>query len=299
MLRKLRLDVALHEPFEAAGARWVLVYGSRGKGPIVVPEPLSKWGLELVARLVQRRAQEPQTTAQRDERVPAQRFDGEFILCLQPMFDVESRSVRRAEALLRYDIPDAPLLDWPHLTDGHAAVRVVGDHWTLGQLLSRTSRWRQRYGLGLVHVNVSVHDTSSLNALLTTFRRAAANERENFAVEFGGFADPSSPLLAQAARAFRQSGAAVGVELMELSASAMPALRALPLAFIKLPADEARYTATQTLPWDVCVTKLQSPPQWQQFGRAGIDYVQGYALEPPITVADFERRLELGFPARN
>ena len=95
----------------------------------------------------------------------------------------------------------------------------------------------------------------------------------------------------------RELHVATGVDLCEVTTASLPLLSELPLRFVKIRSDEAAYAPLETLPWDVCLTHVQLAPDWESLRERGIKYVQGYALEPPITIADFERRMDLGYSA--
>lgn len=307
VLQRLGISIAVHERFQAAGRAWTLVCGSPDGRRMVLPEPIAEWGLDLVRRLLTLRT--PPVEALQIDTLPVEPRSeplrgstpalGAFILCMQPMFDLRTGMAHRAEALLRYDTPDEALTAWPQFSR-NAALQTMANQWTIAQLLQHAPRWRDAHGIARVHLNVTSWDPSVLQPLLDALRAAAPFERSLLAIELAGTAQMDRSNVEYAIDAFADLGAETGIDLDEVTSANMLSLYGLPLSFVKIRADEAKYVAIETLPWDIYVTRAQTPLQWNDLRERGVRFAQGYALEPPLTIADFDNQLNSGrFSQRN
>ena len=301
VLQRLGIAIAVHERFEAAHRTWTLVCGSPNGEVMVLPEPLAEWGLHLVRQLLDLQAAPSETL--RNQNVPLEPRSeplrpsasplGAFVLCMQPVFELRTGIANRAEALLRYDTPDEALSAWPQFSR-NPALQTMATQWTLGQLLQRAPLWRDARGLVRVHLNVTTWDQTALQPLLDAFRAAPPSERSLLAIELAGATQMDGSDLEFAINAFTELGAEVGVDLDEVTSANLVSLCGSRLNFLKIRADEAKYVAIETLPWDIYLTRAQSHGQWDHLRDRGARFVQGYALEPPLTIADFDSQLTSG-----
>ncbi len=260
-LQALQLSVGTHRTLESAGTRWMLICGARGDGKIALPHMLDEWGLDLVRRLLARdRSADP------------------FVLRLQPIFEITSGRATRAEAFLRSE-PDV-------------AARAAADRWVLSTVLERAAEWNHEYGIRAVHVNVTVQSRTDAEPVLEILRSASPSARAAVAVEIVGARDFSSPDFLATIDAFAQAGTACGVDLPECSLSQLLELMAVPVNFVKIPARDAAPLA-EGYPWNVFITQLETKPAWEELRHGGAQYVQGFALQPPIELEDFKQWLQM------
>jgi EAL domain-containing protein (putative c-di-GMP-specific phosphodiesterase class I) len=317
VLQALRLNIAVHQSLRVHDEEWVLVCGARGAGALALPEPLDDWSLELIEQLVIRGVpaspgnREPPysritTSDDTEQRPPPNNaFDRakkttqgfskqQLILCAQPIFDVVSRRATHVEVYARYRSDDQTLLLWPEFANPqNPAACTETDQWALEQALERAQQWTQRYAIRAIHVNVTLHDESVRNTLLQRITAAPQYARETLAIEIGGVTDFATNGFIAMAQTFARAGVAVGVELCDYTLPQLVQLRRLPISFVKVTADEAALGLGDTLPWDIFITRVQANPAWRLLQSAGVKFVQGYALAPPVTAPDFERWIQV------
>jgi len=305
LLHTLSLNVALHKVFHTATKHWVLVCGSRGNEQVALGDLLNDWTLELVQQLAEGQDEgavaiiEPAAapapiTPPFSHITPKRELDTQpLVLCFQPIFDVSRRRVTRAEALLRYQSADNGLLLWQEFTAPEVpAISALADRWVLPQVLQRVDEWSERYGITAVHVNFLMHDDATLKDLLDIIAAASPQSRAALAIEINDVVDYTSPRFIHVVQSLAETGAAVGIELGDHASPEIASLRSLPISFVKVDNDAIAPELSDT--WDVFVTRVQAPPNWERLNQRGVKFVQGYALEAPLTSADFEQWLKSG-----
>lgn len=289
VLNALDLNVAMHRPFETGTKHWVLVFGARSES--ATPPDLDEWTVQLVRQLAEQQDREssPAEISQDTET----RIDNRpYVLCFQPVFDVVLRKATHAEALLRYRSPEGELLSWPEFTRSDARTIADADRWVLHQSLQRAAQWSEKYGIRSIHVNLTLHEGRELEALLGMLRAVGPSDRKAIAIEINGVSDYAAPRFVQMAEALAQAGTSVGLELAGQTAIELALLRRLPISFVKVDSDTHAAQLAEVFRWDVFLTRVQGPPQWDDLRQHGVKYAQGYALESPLTVADFSSWLE-------
>jgi EAL domain-containing protein (putative c-di-GMP-specific phosphodiesterase class I) len=315
VVQTLRFNIAVHQSFRVDDEEWVLVCGARGAGALALPEPLDDWSLELIERLIIRglsashngdRSYSEIVTSELIEQsasssgpaYPKSAMDGfskqRLILCVQPIFDVASRRATHVEVYARYRCDDQTLLLWPEFANPqNPQAYAQTDEWAIEQALEHAQEWTDRYAVRAIHVNLTVHDESVRNKLLQRVAAAPQHVRETLAIEIGGVTDFSGSGFIAMVQTFTRTGVAVGVELRDYTLPQLAQLRRLPVSFVKIKADEAALGLADTLPWHIFITQVQAAPAWRLLQSAGVKFVQGYALAPPVTGPDFERWVAL------
>ncbi|HZZ64483.1 MAG TPA: EAL domain-containing protein [Candidatus Baltobacteraceae bacterium] len=224
---------------------------------------------------------------------------GAFVLCMQPIFELRSGVATRAEALLRYDAPDRALIAWPQF-DRAGIVQTMATRWALAQLLQRAPHWHREHGIDRVHLNVTLSEETSLNSIVEALASSAVSDRKSIAIELSVMSRVDHCVLENALRALHGLDVETGIDLDEVTSANIPALHGLPFSFLKIRSQDARYVAIETLPWDVFLTRVQSPLPWDDLRDRGVKFVQGFVLEPPLPIADFEVQVKSGrFSRRN
>lgn len=297
VLQALDMNVAVHRPFKTVRKAWVLVCGARGNASIPLEELIDDWTLQLVQQIAEQQDQPTAaaTNAKAEEeqlaRAPAKKRGlqtEQLVLCFQPIFDVTLRRATRAEALLRYQSREGELQLWPEFITPDEDRVADGDRWVMRQVLKHAGEWSERHGIRNVHVNLVMHDDRTQTDLLDMLRAATPRERAAIAVEINGVTDYAAPRFVEMVNSFADAGATVGIELASQTALELALLRGLPLRFVKVHVDTSTAELAEVFGWDVFATRVQVPPQWELLRQHGVKFAQGYALEPPLTIADFE-----------
>ncbi len=312
VLHAFHLTVAVHRPFGTEHKQWELVCGARGNTSIPLEELIDDWTLQLVQQIAEQRDEQPSAIARapapqehKEEPVttsaPKRGLDTDsLVLCFQPIFDVTLRRATRAEALLRFQSAEGGLLLWDEFTKPDEVNKIAdADRWVLRQVLDHVGEWSERDGLRAVHVNLALHDHNTLNDLLGILRAATPRVRAALAIEINGVTDYAAPNFVEMVQSFTQAGASVGIELAGQTALELALLRRLPLSFVKVQTEASAVELAEVFGWDVFATRVQAAPQWELLRQHGVKFAQGYALEAPLTVADFEQWLKARITPRS
>lgn len=295
-LRDLRLDFAVEQPFAAGGTQWRLVCGARGAGRFVLPDLLDDWALEVLRQLAECNSitsPSPEVPAESAPRIaPAARTQTANVLalCIQPIFSIALRRATRAELLVRSLAADGSMLHWPQFASlpANDAAAFEADQWALRQALEMAARLSHEHAIQKLHVNVRVYENAHLAVLLEMLSSVTPALRALTAFEIQPDGDFLSEAFAQMVRALNDAGCEVGAELTDCTFAQLARLSILPLSFVKIPAEHARGGWIDALPWDIFLTRVESPRYWNVLESCGASFVQGFGIEPPLTAPDFE-----------
>ncbi len=229
----------------------------------------------------------------------------EFLLCFQPIFDVETGTVVAAEALLRSLHPQTGIQS-AVMTMEAARLRHSMDHldaWVARRAMDYASDWRNR-GIERVHVNISAANDEILSNVLRAVD-ASGCDTSTLALELDW--DSFSREL-DAYKAFSESaercGLYVGLDGFGETPLDLPLLESLSVRFIKpsksmLPSGGARGRSMESMValarvygWDVVATRVATAEDRAAIRAAGVKYMQGFAVAQPMTAIDFNQWIE-------
>jgi EAL domain-containing protein (putative c-di-GMP-specific phosphodiesterase class I) len=248
--------------------------------------------------------------------------DNELVLYYQPIVEIESGEVRRAEALLRWRDPEHGLMlpagFIPHAEEsglGHA----VG-HWVLEAACKQACAWHEA-GLPLtVSVNLSASQLRDA-AMVADLKEVMANAGcepswlhfEITETSMVRDVESASVVLAK----LRALGVRVAIDDFGTGFSSLSHLRHLPVDTLKIdkvfvadigaevPASRTRAAETtggaaiaaaviglaRGLGLDVVAEGVEKRSQLNFLAKLGCNACQGYLLCPPLPAADFEKWL--------
>ena len=232
-------------------------------------------------------------------------YDREFLLCFQPIFDVESGEVVAAEALLRSLHPRSGVQSAFTTMEAARARRSLEhlDAWVTRRALSYASEWRNQ-GVKRIHVNIGVASDAILNGVLRAID-ASGGDTSMLAVEleWKRFEDELEEYRSFAEAAER-CGIAVGLDGFGERPLDLPLLESLPVHFVKpskalLPSGgatgrsmEALVSVAGAYGWDVVATRVATADDRAAIRTARVQYMQGFAVAQPMTAIDFEQWIE-------
>ena len=229
----------------------------------------------------------------------------EFLLCFQPIFDVETGRVVAAEALLRSLHPQEGVQSAYMTMEAARARRSIEhlDAWVTRRALSYAAEWRDQ-GVSRIHVNISQASDEILSSVLRAVD-ASGCDASMLALEldWARFASNMEPYAAFADSAER-CGLYVGLDGFGETALELPLLESLAVRFVKpsrllLPSGGARGKSMEAIValarvygWDVIAMRVATSDDRAAIRAAGVKYMQGFAVAQPMTAIDFNQWIE-------
>jgi EAL domain-containing protein (putative c-di-GMP-specific phosphodiesterase class I) len=245
--------------------------------------------------------------------------ENELSLYYQPIMDVQSRRVLRAEALLRWHDPERGLI-MPNafipLAEETGLGHAVG-HWVLNSACRQARAWRER-GLGdiTVCVNLSasqLRDSAMINDLKAVLDANGCEpgwlQLEITETSMVRDVESASAVLAR----LRALGVRIAIDDFGTGFSSLSHLRHLPVDVLKIDksfvadidAESRRPGAigggaaiasaviglARGLGLDVVAEGVEKQGQLDFLAEQGCRGAQGYLICPPLPAADFERWL--------
>ena len=232
-------------------------------------------------------------------------FTREFLLCFQPIFEVESGTVIAAEALLRSLHPQDGVQSAFITMEAARARRSIEhlDAWVTRRALASANDWRAQ-GVQRIHVNIGHSSDEILGNVLRavdasgcdTSMLALELDWSSFLKDFEsyhGFAE-----------AAERCGLYVGLDGFGDTELDLPLLESLSARFVKpshklLPSGGARgkgldaiVALSRVYGWDVVATRVATADDRAACRAAGVKYMQGFAVAQPMTAIDFNQWIE-------
>lgn len=232
-------------------------------------------------------------------------YSREFLLCFQPIFEVESGTVVAAEALLRSLHPQDGVQS-AFMTMAAARARRSIEHldaWVTRRALAYADEWRAQ-GVQRIHVNIGgVNDEIFSNVLRAVDASGCDTSTLAFELDWMRFnADLEG--YRSFAEAAERCGLYVGLDGFGETALDLPLLEGLPVRFVKpsralLPSGGAKgkgmdaiVALSRVFGWDVIATRVASADDRAACRKAGVKYMQGFAVAQPMTAIDFNQWIE-------
>lgn len=232
-------------------------------------------------------------------------YSREFLLCFQPIFEVESGTVVAAEALLRSLHPQEGVQS-AFMTMAAARARRSIEHldaWVTRRALACANEWRAQ-GVQRIHVNIGcVNDEIFGNVLRAVDASGCDTSMLALELDWGRF-NADIDAYRGFAEAAERCGLYVGLDGFGETALDLPLLEGLPVRFVKpshalLPSGGAKgkgmdaiVAFARVFGWDVIATRVASADDRAACRSAGVKYMQGFAVAQPMTAIDFNQWIE-------
>ena len=238
--------------------------------------------------------------------------ENQFMLYFQPILDLESGRVHKAEALIRWRHPERGTVEpagFIQLAEETGQINEIGE-WVFREAGRWARRWRDQYGPDFqVSINVSPVQFQSegftaeawsnyLHGIDLEGRNIVIEITEGLLLKAGGVTDK---LLR-----FRDAGVQVAIDDFGTGYSSLSYLKKFDIDYLKIDKSfvdnlqaesedlvlcEAIIVMAHKLGLQVIAEGVESDIQRQLLIRAGCDYAQGYLFSVPLPAQEFETML--------
>ncbi|MER1941402.1 EAL domain-containing protein [Castellaniella sp. FW104-16D08] len=245
----------------------------------------------------------------------------QFSLHYQPIVDLSTGQVAKAETLLRWHHPVRGLVspaEFIPLAEETGIIRALGD-WVFCEATRQAAEWRQEFQSDIqISVNISPaqlrHEGLDLGfwqAHLNTL--GLASEHVIIEITEGLLMDSDDDRIRQQLSAFRQAGVRVALDDFGTGYSSLSYLRKFDIDFLKIDqsfvanlrpgsADlalcEAIILLAHRLGLRVVAEGIETIPQYQLLSDVGCDFGQGYLFARPMPAHTFQALLKTGVDTR-
>ncbi len=242
--------------------------------------------------------------------------DGQLHLYFQPIVDMVSGRIRKAEALVRWQHPDLGRVsptDFIPIAE-HTGLIVGIGNWVFGEALAHARRWRTYDEHLTINVNVSpaqFYQSNGENCRHWLTEHSFDLNGSNGAPEVGleiteGLLLAASSTVMKQMLAFQQAGIKISLDDFGTGYSSLSYLRKFNLDFLKIDKSfvynlehdaanvalcEAIIVMSHKLGLKVIAEGVETMPQFQVLRDAGCDYGQGYLFGTPLPPDEFEHLL--------
>ena len=237
---------------------------------------------------------------------------GELRVHYQPIVDLSQGTITKAEALLRWQHPQAGLMLPPSFLGLAEEAGLIGviDEWVLGEAATHARQWSTSLGTPFqIGVNSSPSEflgrepMKLWDAQLARWSAAC----DDIAMEVPeGILENASPAVVAKLKAMHEAGVALSIDRYGAGCSSMTRLKEFGVDYLKIDrslvrdaltiADrrvvaEATIVMAHMLGLKVIAEGVESVEQRDWLRDAGCDYAQGYYFSPPVPPQDFAHLL--------
>ncbi|MCW8193587.1 EAL domain-containing protein [Proteobacteria bacterium 005FR1] len=235
----------------------------------------------------------------------------QFELLLQPQLDVGSRTVVRAEALLRWHEPSLGQVqpdEFIPLAERAGYIPVI-TRWIVEQATAQLSRWKEKKIDVGISINISAQDlvkTSLVEHLAKCIQRAGVPSSK-LVLEVTETAMMEHPLkVIKNLRRIHKLGVTIAMDDFGTGFSSLSQLKSLPIHELKIDKTfilnldkdnddqkivRAAIEMAHNLSLEVVAEGVENLPSLAMLESMGCDVVQGNQIGKPMSVADFENWL--------
>ncbi|HJV02625.1 MAG TPA: EAL domain-containing protein [Burkholderiaceae bacterium] len=243
---------------------------------------------------------------------------GQFALHYQPIVNLATGAIERAEALLRWHHPERGLLApaaFLAQAESNGLLLELGD-WVFRQAAAQARQWQGQFGSGFqISVNLSpgqLRGEADLYQGWQDYVRALGLPPRSIVLEIGEgvLLDSASPVVARL-RALREMGLQVALDDFGTGYSSLAHLKHFDIDYLKLDHSFVRELAADTGDLALCeaiiamahklglrvvAEGVESVQQRDLLALAQCDYAQGYVYAPALPAPDFTALAGRGLP---
>lgn len=236
---------------------------------------------------------------------------GQFRILYQPIIDLVSGEVFKAEALIRWVHPERGVvspMDFIQLAEDTGLIVPIGD-WVFKQAVQQARMWRERYHPAFqISVNMSpvqMRQESHICAQWSDYLRREGMSGESIAVEIteGLLLDAE---LNEKLLSFRDAGIQVSIDDFGTGYSSLAYLKRFDIDYLKIDRSfvqnlgfdidnqalcEAMVMLAHKLGLRVIAEGVETVEQRDFLRKVGCDFAQGYLYSAPVSAAAFESRI--------
>ncbi|RJX31754.1 MAG: EAL domain-containing protein [Oxalobacter sp.] len=238
----------------------------------------------------------------------------QFQLYFQPIVELPSNRIVKAEALLRWHHPTCGMIAPSHfipIAEETGMIFNIGD-WVFREAAAWAQRW-QRYNKHGVQVSINKSPMQFMvqgadPVQLINHLHALNLPGHSIAIEITeGLLMHSEPAVMEKLLRFRDAGIQVAIDDFGTGYSALSYLNKFDIDYLKIdqsfiqnvvsdPYDKALSEAiivmAHTLGLGVIAEGVETAAQRDFLAATGCDFAQGYLFSPPVTGAEFEAMLQ-------
>lgn len=237
---------------------------------------------------------------------------GQLVLHYQPIIDLASSRVVKAEALLRWQHPQNGLLSPAHFLREAEETGLIVDigNWVFQEAAQQAAKWRWRYGPGFkVSVNMSLKQFESPNvqpADMLFVQQKLGLPGDSMVVEITERSLMDiNPEIGNKLRAFSEAGIQIALDDFGTGSSALPYLLAYRIGYIKIDMSfvrnlehnandrrlcEAIIHMAHALGLAVIAEGVSTAGQREVLAQAGCEFAQGFLYSEAVSAQDFEEQ---------
>lgn len=243
----------------------------------------------------------------------------QFVLHFQPIVDINTGKLFKAEALLRWHHPVRGMIapsEFIPVAEEIGLIDEIGD-WVFGEALERGNRWAALLGHGFrIGVNISPQQLMSReHSIWISHVHEMKLSAKNVSVELTESTLLSDrPEVTDSLFAIHDAGMEVGIDDFGTGYSSLSYLQKFRIDYLKIDQSFVRSLApgstelalsesiivmAHKLGMQVVAEGIETAEQRDLLALAGCDFGQGYFYSPPVAAEEFEQLLGKGFlPAR-
>jgi EAL domain-containing protein (putative c-di-GMP-specific phosphodiesterase class I) len=246
---------------------------------------------------------------------------GQFQLCYQPIFKLETRQITGFEALLRWHHPEQGVIspyEFIEVAENIGLIVSLG-RWVIGEASQQLSAWRSRFpSLGQLSMTVNVSARQFAHAQLVSDIRSAIQESgiepSRLQLEVAETAAMADPRMAfDAITQLKRLGACVSLGNFGTGLSSFGWLCRFPLDEVKidrtlvsgLTAERANcdivqliITLARSLKLKLIAEGIETATHLDLLRKLGCEFGQGYLFSQPVDAKQAEEFLRQSLQAR-
>ena len=241
---------------------------------------------------------------------------GQFQVYYQPIVELATGHIHKAEALIRWQHPERGLVspaEFISLAEETGLIVDIGD-WVFREAARQVKQWRNLYDSEFqISVNKSptqFHQSGTTHEVWLDYLRELGLPGRSIAIEIteglllGAESSVTSKLLE-----FRDAGMQVSIDDFGTGYSSLSYLKKFDIDYLKIDRSFVRDLATD--PNDMALSEaiivmahklglkviaegVETETQRTLLSKAGCDYVQGYLFSRPVPAGEFEALLQQG-----
>lgn len=236
--------------------------------------------------------------------------DGQFRVYFQPIVELATGRIHKAEALIRWQHPARGMVspaDFIPLAEETGLIVEIGD-WVFRETARLVKRWRERYNPELqVSVNespVQFRSDNSLHGSWPAYLQELELPGQSMVVEITeGLLLNAEPAVLDKLRQFHSAGIQISLDDFGTGYSSLSYLQKFDLDYLKIDQSftrnlaigsesmalcEAIIVMAHKLGMEVIAEGIETEQQHKLLAAAGCDYGQGYLFSRPLPAEEFE-----------
>lgn len=237
--------------------------------------------------------------------------EGQFYVYFQPIVELQTGRINKAEALLRWNHPQRGFVgpaEFIPIAEEIGLINEIGD-WVFRESVRWLQRWRQKYGNEFqVSVNMSpvqFHDMNNASDNWPTYLEEAGLSGVNIVVEITeGLLLNAESTVTDRLLKYRDAGLEVAIDDFGTGYSALSYLNKFDIDYLKIDRSFVQHIATDEnnmalsnavvvmahkLGLKVVAEGIETKEQCHLLAESGCDYGQGYLFSKALPPDEFEQ----------